>query len=471
MADALSNTLQTPNAFQGFVGVARREITPPVGIYARMWGAAKHDMAEGIHKPLFVTALAVRNGEGAVRVLIAADVCVVGDLASPDDLEVVAAPVRERLGLGDGEVLLNWSHTHAAPWAATSRAAMPGGELIAPFLEKLGQAIADAGEEAIATLRPGTLTWATGRCDLAQNRDLVDPATGTRIVCGWNPDVAADDTLVVGRVTDDADGKVVATIVNYACHPTTLSFENTQLSPDYIGAMREVVEGATGGAPCVFLHGASGDLGPAYQYVGDTSVPDQHGRRLGYAALSALEGMLAPGNCLEFKGVVESGAPLAIWRPTPFEPSTAIAGTTIETPLSLKEMPTVAELEAQMESLGDGPDDRALYERLFRKRLIVSALSSDGFQRFPAWIWRIGDSLLIGHPNEAYSCFQEEIREAFPGTTVVVMNTSGMRGMGYLYPPKDADADIYQVWQSPFSGEALPALTAQCVAEGKRLLA
>ena len=60
---------------------------------------------------------------------------------------------------------------------------------------------------------------------------------------------------------------------------------------------------------------------------------------------------------------------------------------------------------------------------------------------------------------------------SLPGTTVVVMNTTGVRGMGYLYPPKDADADIYQVWQSPFSGDALPALTAQCVAEGKRLLA
>jgi len=459
-----------PGAFRGFAGVARRDITPPIGIYARMWGAAKHDQAEGIHKPLYVTALALRNGAGALRVIVAADVCVVGDLATPDDLEVVLGPVRERLGLSDGELLINWSHTHAAPWAATSRAEMPGGELIAPFIRALGEGIAETAADAVASLRPATLTWATGSCDLAQNRDLVDPVSGARIVCGWNPGSRADDTLVVGRVTADADGSVVATLVNYACHPTTLAFENTQISPDYIGAMREVVEGATGGAPCVFLHGASGDLGPAWQYVGDPAVPDQHGRRLGYAALSAFEGMLPAGRGLRFEQVVESGSPLALWKPAPFDPSTTIDGTTIETPLALKEMPTVAELEAQMAALGDGPDDRALYERLFRKRGIVSALSSDGFERFPAWVWRVGDSLLIGHPNEAYSCFQKEIREAFPGTTVVVMNTTGLRGMGYLYPPKDADADIYQVWQSPFSGDALPALTAQCVAEGKRLL-
>jgi len=110
-------------------------------------------------------------------------VCVVGDLATPDDLEVVIGPVRERLGLPDGELLLNWSHTHAAPWAATSRAEMPGGDLIAPFLRALGQGIADAAEEAVASVRPATLTWATGACDLAQNRDLVDPVTGARTVC------------------------------------------------------------------------------------------------------------------------------------------------------------------------------------------------------------------------------------------------------------------------------------------------
>ena len=33
-------------------GVARRDVTPPVGIYARSWGAATHEVAEGVHRPL-----------------------------------------------------------------------------------------------------------------------------------------------------------------------------------------------------------------------------------------------------------------------------------------------------------------------------------------------------------------------------------------------------------------------------------
>ena len=37
-------------------GVATRDITPPVGIYARSWGAATHEVAEGVHRPFTATA-------------------------------------------------------------------------------------------------------------------------------------------------------------------------------------------------------------------------------------------------------------------------------------------------------------------------------------------------------------------------------------------------------------------------------
>ena len=37
--------------------IARCDITPPVGIYHRMWGAATHDRATGVHRPLLATLL------------------------------------------------------------------------------------------------------------------------------------------------------------------------------------------------------------------------------------------------------------------------------------------------------------------------------------------------------------------------------------------------------------------------------
>jgi hypothetical protein len=231
--------------------------------------------------------------------------------------------------------------------------------------------------------------------------------------------------------------------------------------------MRELVEQYTAGAPCLFLHGASGELSPAHQYVADTAVADQHGRRLGFSALAALEGMLPPRQALGYVGITESGAPLAVWLPTPFEPSSALSGDAIVVPMPLKPMPTVSELEAQMAAT----DERPVAERLFRKIQIVSSLEGGETQPVPAWVWRVGDSLLVAHPNEADSCFQEDGRAACPDTTVVVMNPTGATEMGYLYPPELDTTDIYQVWQTPFSAEALPTLTEHCVAEGRRLLA
>jgi hypothetical protein len=457
-----------PSAFAGLMGLARRDTTPPPGIYSRMWGAAAHDVADGVHRPLSVTVLALQARQGdRPRLLVALDIALLGDLGGASDSDEVLDPVRAALGLEPGELLVNCSHTHSAPWAALSRSHMPGGELIAPYLDQLSRAILEAGDEAIARIAPATLTWATGRCDLARNRDLPDPASEEdRIVCGFNPVAPADDTLVVGRVTADEDGRVLGTIVNYACHPTTLAWENTLISPDYIGAMRELVEEHTGGAPCLFLHGASGDLGPAHGFVGNPTVADQHGRRLGFSALAALEGMLPPRRALGYEGVVESGAPLAVWLPTPFEPSEVLTGGAVDVPLPLKPMPTLEELEAQRAAA----EDRAIEERLFRKIQIVRNLSGGGHEVFPAWVWRVGDSLVVAHANEAYSCFQEDLRQAFQDTTVIVMNTSGAE-MGYLYPPELDGMDIYQVWQTPFGRDALTTLTEHCIAEGERLFA
>jgi hypothetical protein len=39
-------------SFHGRMGIARADITPPIGIFARNWGAAKHDVASSIHRPL-----------------------------------------------------------------------------------------------------------------------------------------------------------------------------------------------------------------------------------------------------------------------------------------------------------------------------------------------------------------------------------------------------------------------------------
>ncbi len=61
--------ISTPTSRMRF-GVARADITPPVGIYHPMWGAARHHRATGIHRPLSGEALAfapLAGGEPLLR--------------------------------------------------------------------------------------------------------------------------------------------------------------------------------------------------------------------------------------------------------------------------------------------------------------------------------------------------------------------------------------------------------------------
>lgn len=454
-----------PPAAAVHAGFARRDITPPVGVYARMWGAARHDRSEGTHRPLSVTAMVVRQDrKSPALALVSLDLAIlVGD---PDDTRV-RQPIVDLLGGDPARVLLNLTHTHAAPWISKARESLPGGDLLAQYREQVADASLQAVREALANTTPATITFATGRCSLATNRDLPEPG-GKRIICGFNPSIVADDTLLAARVTADRDGRVIGTIVNYACHPTTLAWENRLISPDYVGTLREIVESHTGGAPCLFLQGASGELAPAHQYSGDHALADQHGRQLGHAAMSAIESMLPPRHKLAYVGVVESGASLAVWRPRPFVPDRTVRALTFDTMLPLKPLPSEAELQKQMAAC----KSRAVAERLFRKMQIVRQLSAtarNGKAPTPTWAWRIGRSLWFAHGNEAYSSFQVELRRKFPDFACVVMNVTNGE-YGYLSPPELYDQHVYQVWQSPYDRQCLPTLLRSCQRAGRRLV-
>jgi hypothetical protein len=454
------------DGFRGDIGVARRDITPPVGIYARQWGAARHDVAEGVHRPLTLTALVLRDPNADSRlVLLAMDG---GWFKVRQDEENIRGAVVDRLGMDPSRVILTLSHTHAACSLSSSDAERPGGHLIAPYLETIAARACEAAKEATASAVAGRLIWSTGRCDLAVNRDLPDPDPDqNRFVVGFNPAEQPEDTLVVGRATRDSDDACVATIVNYACHPTTLAWENRLISPDYVGAAREVVESATGEAPMLFLQGASGELSPAHQYTGDTAIADRHGARLGYAVLSTLQSMEPAGQGLRYTGARESGATLGIWATEPYDLPQVLASASFSVALPIKPMPSEQEIEEALAAC----EDRVLGERLSRQLAKVKLMGSGPDCPVTVWLLLAGNTIFVGLPHECYSRFQRHLRRAFPDHTVIVMNLANGASGSYLYPPDSSSEGIYQVWVSPFTAAALPELTDACVREIGQLIA
>ena len=429
------------------VGVARRDITPPVGIRARNWGAADWDVSEGIHRPMTLTTLAVTSGKESTQLLIAIDG---GGWRRVDDEWKVRGRVLDALGLAPEQLLIALSHTHSGPTFCSADAELPGGELIPAYLESLAEAAIDAAREALANRRPGLIEWVVGRCSLASNREL---DLEGRALVGFNPDGIADDTVMVGRVSSQ-DGEVVGTVVNYACHPTTLAWDNRLISPDYVGAMRVLVEAETG-APCLFLQGASGELAPREQYSGDVEVADRHGRALGHAVLAALDGMPLPGTELELMGAVESGAPLAIWRGSPFAKELSARAVAGFVELHVVDLPSIEELTQRWA----GIDEHVREERLARARNQRDGRTvSSSTVQFPVWAWRWGDAIIVGQPGEAYSRFQHTLRDRFPDHPIVVINLANGPGFGYL-PTQDAyDRGAYQAWQTMLVAGSLDRL-------------
>lgn len=442
----------------GKIGIAQSDITPPIGIYHRMWGAAKHDQATGIHRPLILTVLLIEGSENNSEkfVLITMDHCILDGV----EINAIRKLIASSCNINQSNVVVTLSHTHGSGWMSRTRSSLPGGEFIGPYLDSLIQQCASAVITAMKNSQQAFVVYGSSRCNLAKHRDYYDE-TSKQFVCGFNPEGLADDTVLIARI-ENTDGKCLATLVNYACHPTTLAWENTKISPDYIGAMRETIEKETL-APCLFLQGASGDLGPKDGFVGDHKTADRNGRQLGFAVLSGLQDLTPSCNSFSYSGPVVSGATLGTWVYQPLlggELKSKKLWHFKEVTIQLPYRPDLATLEetksqlihwqleeAKALSVGDqanARDCRALVEQMTRQITRLSSLSGTNTHSYTFLLLVWGDSLWVFVPGELYQSFQIKLRNRFPEYAVIIATLSNEWQPGYLPEASSYGYGIYQ---------------------------
>jgi hypothetical protein len=436
-----------------------------------MWGAALHDRATGVHRPLAATALWLESADRTnKKVILGLDHC----LLDRDEFERIRTRVSAAAGLPVECVFVSMSHTHGSAWMSRTRSNLPGGDLIGPYLDSMGETCARIATEAAKSSQAATLVYGTARCSLARHRDFWD-AVSKQFVCGFNPDGPSDDTVLVAKAIAKS-GKTLGTVVNYACHPTTLAWENTLISPDYVGAMREVIEANTT-APCLFLQGASGQLGPWEGFVGDTRVADRNGRQLGFAALSGLEALPESGTFYEYAGPVVSGAILGTWKHRPFDAQqeeesrhwqshdfTVTLQYRMELPTEAETREALAKWEAEEATARKANDTkrvsecRARAEQMTRQLTRLAALPPGKGYPFRVSVTRLGSALWVFVPGELYQEFQITLRKRFPQFAVVIATLTNDWQPGYLPSAASYGYGIYQDVIAAVSPGSLEAL-------------
>src|SRR5262249_30615898 len=226
--------------------------------------------------------------------------------------------------------------------------------------------------------------------------------------------------------------------------------------------MREVVEAVTG-VPCLFLQGASGDLGPREGFVGDPAVADRNGRQLGYAVLGALEGLPPPLTRFEYQGPVVSGATLGTWAHVPLADSSREAKGrwrlrrwVVDLPYR-PELPTAQQTQAERVrwqeqeraalAAGDtarARDCHAQVERQDRWLTRVASLPPGAMFPLPVALWQIGDGFWLAVEGEHYQILQRRLREQLPGIPLVVATVVNGSRPTYLLSREAYGKGLYQ---------------------------
>jgi hypothetical protein len=448
---------------QILAGTGRRCTNPPPNIAHGGWGAQKHEQAEGIDMDLWVTALALSDRVTTV-VLLDYDI----QILTNQRADQLRAAVSKTTGLPVQNIRASATHTHSGPVPYKSWIEK-GYEMVGPWFDNLARWSAEAATEALADMKPVQLRTGRGQCHINTNRRAITPS-GERFL-GVNPDGPCDHEVLVARL-DTLENQPVATLVNYACHPTIMGPPNRLITPDYPGAMKRVVEQAVGGR-CLFLQGSAGDQGPLQGFQGDTAVYRNFGAVLGHETAKVALGMDAIPSKVMFREIIPSGAPLGSYEPEfTMVPTLPLRVAEKEIPVPLRE--GLPELKAATEKLTfwkgklksarEAGNEAAITEAIYMaRRADIQLRMADDFggktsAGVRAHFITFGNMALVGCNIEPFCEIGIEIKKGAPFPMTFMSGYTNGR-MAYMATAKEWPKGGYEVENSPFGQAAAATLT------------
>jgi len=439
-------------------GAARVDISPKIGVAHAGWGAQTHQVSVGNDMPLYVTAVVVSNDDVELAIV---DVDI-GIFTSDQD-EMIRGKIADRSGIPFENIRLAYSHTHSGP-ITFGQWIKEGIDLANEWWDTIPDACVTAVVDAKKNSVPARAGFGRGTCNININRR---PARDNgELFTGRNWDGFVDHDVDVVAI-DDADENPIATIVNYAMHPTIMGHENDWVTPDFPGPMRSVVEHAVGGL-CLFLQGASGNQGPVDGFTGDLRVYRKAGSTLGAEAARVRLGIDPRERREKLDQILTSGADLGIYADVPVSESdetVAVSNVTVNLParevLTLEAAQQIfdkhaGELAATRDSGASEQEVRAAVSKVMRANIqlnvarLAAKQQQDGSIPITAQSMRIGEAVLVSIPVEPFAELAEGVKKRSPSANTVF---SGFSNGHINYLPTDIafEEGGYEVGVSVFA--------------------
>ncbi|MFV1965537.1 MAG: hypothetical protein ACC628_08960 [Pirellulaceae bacterium] len=248
-------------------------------------GVAKVDITDTkaglVNDPLYVKALVLRNDTTTVAI-VTVDAVAIGEIGriGNDYLEKVRSRIEKELNIQPAHVLVNASHCH--------------GLVCADVDERTFQAVKEASQNMV----PVNIGAGIGHEDRIMENRRLQLKDGTELDVRHAYSLPPDEEVAaVGPVDpeigllrlDRKDGRTLAVIFNFACHPIQ-GVPNRGNTADLTGfASRVIEDNLSEGTIALFLQGCAGDINPVfYKDVDHPRDAEPLGNMLGLSALRAL---------------------------------------------------------------------------------------------------------------------------------------------------------------------------------------
>ncbi len=244
---------------------AKIDITPNYPIRLSGYGARQTE-SEGVSRKIWAKALAISHGPDEPALLLMVDNCGVPATIRDEVIE----RIRQKVRISPERVAICSTHTHSAPCLAgvlpnLFSADIPAEQqaTIDRYTRELVERLEEVSLKALTNRQPARLSRGEGRAGFAKNR---------RTAGG-----PVDHSVPLLRVSD-ADNQIIAVLVNYACHCTTLGGEFNQVHGDWAGVAQGLIEADFPNVIALTVIGCGADANPHPR--SNLDLARQHGTEL-----------------------------------------------------------------------------------------------------------------------------------------------------------------------------------------------